>query len=354
MARQKRLIDFVPGALVGVDENGLGARLGPLIVTGVRAQVSEEGIARLRKGLGKKIRADLDDSKVLVSNKDYRVGEAWARVLVERVSGRAPETPAELFESLSVEGREERDRNCPKPALGQCSFQKSEQFVSDEELVKRIKGHLESLCERGINLSGVRTYRICTGELNRLRRSGVNRFSADLHGMEKVVLSLAGENDAIPFTATCGKVGGMAQYGRFFGPLSGRLHSVLGETQAESAYSFPGLGTLSFLRDADASDPLVMMASLVGKYVRELLMGRIARFYLDGDSTDIPSGYHDPITGIFVSQTLPLRRSLSIVDACFERERDVKDPNSTETKNKPKKAALLSSPASTGQSSLFE
>lgn len=353
MAKQKRLIDFLPGTLVGVDENGLGARLGPLIVTGVRANVSEAGLARIRKGLGKKIRSDLDDSKVLVSNKDYRVGEAWARALVERTSGSTPETPDELFESLSLERSDERNRNCPPAALDQCSFRKNEPFVADDEILQRIRGHLETLASHGIELTGVRTYRICTGELNRLKRSGVNRFGADLHGMEKVVLSLApSEKDAAPMTATCGKVGGMAQYGRFFGPLAGRLHSVLGETQAESAYSFPGLGTLSFLRDADASDPLVMMASLVGKYVRELLMSRISRFYLDGDSAELPSGYHDPVTGIFVAQTLPLRRSLNIIDSCFERERDVKDDGSSGTK--PKKVARGAPNASTGQSNLFE
>lgn len=356
MAKKKRLIDFEPGLLVGVDENGLGARLGPLVVTGVRARVSEAGLARLQKGLGKRIRADLDDSKVLVSNKDYRLGEAWARALVERTSGIRPSSPTELFESLSLEARTARDENCPPSALKQCSFSEREAFVSDDELLARIRGHLETLDSQGISLDGVRTYRVCTGELNRLRKLGINRFSADLHGMEKLVLGfLPQDGEKVPFTATCGKVGGMAQYSRFFGPLGGRLHTALCETAAESAYSFPGLGVISFLRDADASDPLVMMASLVGKYVRELLMGRIARFYLAGDTADLPSGYHDPVTSIFVDQTLPVRRSLAIVDACFERDRELKeakDEPPLALKSKKKKAAV---PApSSGQESLFE
>src|SRR5690606_39894767 len=60
--------------------------------------------------------------------------------------------------------------------------------------------------------------------------------------------------------------------------LQGRLHVALEEGQAQSCYRFPEVGELRFVRDADASDALVMLASLVGKYMRELLMHRVAHF----------------------------------------------------------------------------
>ena len=66
---------------VGVDENGLGARLGPLVVTAVLAEVSPAGQALLGRPLRGKIRADLGDSKRLVSHGDVTLGEAWAREL---------------------------------------------------------------------------------------------------------------------------------------------------------------------------------------------------------------------------------------------------------------------------------
>lgn len=130
--------------------------------------------------------------------------------------------------------------------------------------------------------------------------------------------------------ATCGKVGAMAAYPRFFGPLAGRLHTVIEEGPARSDYRFPGLGTVAFVRDADGSHTLVMLASLVGKYLRELLMGRIARSYLargplgiEGptNSQGLVSGYHDPRTARFVAATGPLRAKLGVPDDCFERER---------------------------------
>ena len=100
-----------------------------------------------------------------------------------------------------------------------------------------------------------------------------------------------------------------------------RLHTALEEGQALSAYHFPTLGEIRFQRDADASDPLVMLASLVGKYVRELLMRRVSRFYdsVVEDPEIIPSGYHDPVTTRFIDATEDSRRRLGIAHDCFKR-----------------------------------
>ena len=65
---------------VGIDENGLGARLGPLLVTAVLAEVTDSG-ARTLTRLPKRVRKDLDDSKRVVSFGDHDLGEAWARAV---------------------------------------------------------------------------------------------------------------------------------------------------------------------------------------------------------------------------------------------------------------------------------
>jgi hypothetical protein len=162
----------------------------------------------------------------------------------------------------------------------------------------------------------------CTQRLNRARQSGGNRFISDLHAMETLLIALR-QRTPRDFVAVCGKVGGMTDYDRFFGPLSGRLHSASVVSRQRSTYHFPGLGEVNFVQDADARDPLVMLASLVGKYVRELLMARISRFHGAGaDGEPAVSGYHDPRTDQWVQATLQRRRSLRIVDACFERARD--------------------------------
>jgi hypothetical protein len=140
--------------------------------------------------------------------------------------------------------------------------------------------------------------------------------------MERLILRLQGRA-AAPVQAVCGKVGGIGEYAKFFGPLAGWLHATIVEGQAESAYQFPTLGRIRFVRDADARAPLVMLASLVGKYVRELFMSRIAAHYPEKDpNRPRPSGYHDPVTAAFVERTLLVRKRRRMPDRCFERERD--------------------------------
>jgi ribonuclease HII len=97
---------------------------------------------------------------------------------------------------------------------------------------------------------------------------------------------------------------------------------VLQVERKHSAYRFPGLGEVHFVQDADAKDPLVMMASMVGKYVRELLMTRIAAHYELQDDDGNPllvSGYNDPRTDGFVQLTRKKRREWSIPKDCFQR-----------------------------------
>ncbi len=301
---------------IGIDENGLGARLGPLAVTGVLAVVDDRGERMLRRKLPARLRPDLDDSKRLVSCHDYSLGEAWARALC----GSDPASPADLFAALSLEGQEKLEAPCPTAHRAQCWNTTNEAFVADAELVTRVRSHVRYLAERGVELRMARTSVVCVKLLNEKKERGINRFMADLHAMERLVLHFREHTDA-DITAVCGKVGGIGEYSRFFGPLGGSLHVTLEEGRAKSAYRFPGLGELAFVRDADASDPLVMIASLVGKYVRELLMGRIARHWRPAPAEDeaAPSGYHDPVTDSFVARTEKERAKKKLPTVCFER-----------------------------------
>jgi hypothetical protein len=173
--------------------------------------------------------------------------------------------------------------------------------------------------QRGVQVVAVRSELLCTRQLNEEKAKGGNRFVSDLHAMERLILTFR-EIAGAPLSAHCGKVGGMSDYDRYFGPLSGRLRTTLLQKPAQSAYHFPGLGEVRFEKDADAKNPLVMLASLVGKYLRELSMSRIWRYYAHHDKRIEPaSGYHDPVTARLVRLSVPLRRKQRIDGACFER-----------------------------------
>jgi ribonuclease HII len=313
---------------IGVDENGLGARLGPLIVTAVLAEASANGEQWLRRRPRGRLARDLGDSKNLVAHGNVDLGEAWARV----VGAPQASSPGELLEVISRKTTRELRAFCPNIVQSQCWNTRDEEFTSNPDTIRRLQHHRQTLTLRGVRILRVKTEIVCVEQLNRERGQGSNRFLSDLHAMERLVLSLRSEMDH-DVIAVLGKVGGMSDYTSYFGPLGGRLHVQLEQSRRVSAYQFPQIGQLRFVQDADGQDALVMLASLIGKYVRELLMGRIWRFYdlkssapaqqgehSRGARSDSPvSGYHDPRTRAFVEASKLLRHERRVPTSCFER-----------------------------------
>ncbi len=287
-----------------------------MVVTAVLARVDEGGARMLSRRLPKAIRSDLDDSKRLVSHADFGLGEAWARAVVAD----APD-PSALLAALLHESNEVLRAPCPSHVEDQCWNVGGEGFVASDELCQRVARHLATLAERGVEIVKVRSSMLCTKRLNDAKERGVNRFVADLHAMERLLLSLRAEAGQ-KVHAVCGKVGGITEYEKFFGPLSGHLKTALEVSSKKSSYYFPTLGEVTFLYDADARDPMVMLASLIGKYVRELLMARIVRYYRETPEDKGASGYHDPHTHAFVERTALIRRERKVPSHCFERARD--------------------------------
>jgi ribonuclease HII len=304
---------------VGVDENGLGPRLGPLVVTAVAARV-DEGARRsvLRSPSG--VRGErIGDSKRLVSFGDSDLGEAWAHVLTRRAGLAPAASPDDLIHALSIEPRAALHAPCPDAHRGQCWSAEGEAFASDAKTTATLTSDAARLEKRGLSLLSAHVTIVCTQRINEQARRGISRFELDLHAMERLLLFVRARHGA-ELDATCGKVGGYHSYPRAFGPLSGHLFSTIEEGRARSAYRIAGLGEVAFVRDADDSHVLVALASLVGKWVRDFLMKRITRYHREADaSLEEVSGYHDPVTARFVDASALSRRARGVPDACFER-----------------------------------
>ncbi|WP_437277652.1 hypothetical protein WME90_41495 [Sorangium sp. So ce375] len=309
---------------IGVDENGLGPRLGPMVVTAVLSRVTEAGWQVAGRAPRGALAQRLGDSKQLVAHGDVSLGEAWARALVARGCGRAGAASGapsvdELLHAVALDDRAALRALCPGHVEEQCWSAEGEAFTAPDELLRAIGKDLDKLAEKGVEIVAVRSVLLCAKRMNDGARAGKNRFVLDLHAMERLILELGGLAGA-EVSAVCGKVGGFGKYGSAFGPLAGRMHLVLEEGRARSAYRFPGLGEIAFVRDSDASDLCVAMASMVGKYVREALMARVARHY----QRAIPglhgaSGYYDPVTSAFIGATRLVRRAREIPAECFDR-----------------------------------
>src|SRR5579883_2674407 len=257
---------------VGIDENGLGPRLGPLVVTAVAARVEGDGhkrlVARPRGGL----RSRLGDSKRLVAYGDSGLGEAWARAIVARTragaarpgepqaaedpAARAISDPEALVHALSLDSPDDLRAPCPREHLQQCWASSGEAFVADEKLVTTVGRDLDRLEAQGVAVLYARLVVTCTRRLNEGVERGLTRFHLDLHAMERLALD-ARERVGADVLATCGKVGGFDRYPAAFGPMNGRLYAVAQEGRARSEYSVPGLGTIAFVRDAEDKHLLV-------------------------------------------------------------------------------------------------
>lgn len=305
---------------IGIDENGLGPRLGPLVVTAVVAHASGDGHVRAESRPRGAIRARLGDSKRLVAFGDTALGEAWARAIARRMGlPRDPESPDALVRALSLDAAEVLRAPCPTDHAEQCWSTGGEAFTAEPALVAQVERDLSRLESRGVDVRRAACVVTCTRRLNDGVGRGLTRFHLDLHAMERLVLD-ARERDGREVAALCGKVGGFDRYSPAFGPMAGRLHAIAEEGRKRSEYSFPGVGRVAFVRDADDKHLLVCMASLVGKWVRDLLMARIVRYHRAA-TPDVPdaSGYHDPVTTRFVEATRLARKQRALPDDCFER-----------------------------------
>jgi ribonuclease HII len=317
---------------VGVDENGLGPRLGPMVVTAVLARGTDDAGWRLASRAPRGALAErLGDSKQLVSHGDVALGEAWARALVARGCGQggAPTAASSVdavLHAVCLDDRRTLRELCPGHVEEQCWSTEGESFVASDPMLRDVGKDLDRLADKGLEIVAVRSVLLCAKRMNDGLRAGKNRFVLDLHAMERLILELrrlAGEE----VLAICGKVGGFGKYGPAFGPLAGRLHTVVEEGRPRSAYRFPGLGEIAFVRDSDASDLCVAMASMVGKYVREAMMDRIARHYRRAvDGLPAASGYYDPVTTSFIAATRLVRGAREVPDDCFERRTEGGEP----------------------------
>lgn len=287
---------------VGIDENGLGPLLGPLLVTAVTAVGPKDEVVPTA--------ALVDDSKRLVGFGHSALGEAWARVIL-RGHGQEPAGPAALIDSLLGDSGRSSRALCPDGHAPQC-WRDEAPWDASPELLEQVQQSADTLREQGWTLARVRAEHVCTRELNDEEAAGRSRLHVNLGRMERLIVD-AQAHVGLPVHASCGKVGGMRYYVPQLRLLA--VRSAHEELASGSSYTLTDDSFVEFLRDAESQRPLVALASLVGKYVRDRIMQRICNFHGAGSV----SGYHDPRTLRAVEATRAARSAANFDDSCFVR-----------------------------------
>lgn len=301
--------------IVGVDENGMGPRLGPMVATAVACEVPAYDRARLRRN---GLRAGIHDSKETSAFGRMAHAESIALALVERLSGSRPRDADAFLGAIALAGLGALREPCPGASAPQCWAEPLPlpAFGGDAAAGHRV---LDRVARWGVAIRRLRSEVLCVRRLNReLRRH--SKLDVDLAMFERLLLDARASHGEL--YAVCGMVGGMRRYAGRFRHLGDRRVEVLEEGRHRSAYAVEGLGRVSFEVDADGGHLPVALASMVGKYVREVAMERQNRFYLRYDDTlPRPSGYRDPVTRRFIHRSASLRRRLRIAPDCFRRVR---------------------------------
>ena len=302
--------------VVGVDENGLGPLLGPLVTTAVGFELSRYSPER-QAALGREL--GIDDSKATAGFGQMAAAEGIALALIEAVHGGVVADVDALLGRVLLDGPSALQRACPAASLPQCwSVPLSLPCFGGE--LEAGRAALRALAAGGVRVRHARSAVACTGALNERLRTGQSRVEVDLELMERLVLD-ARATVGVELRAICGMVGGIRNYVAKMRHFHAAGAVVPQRAQRGTlAYDVRGVGHVRFEIDADARHLPVALASMLGKYVRELWMERQSRFYRAHDAAlGEASGYHDPVTRRFIVASEPLRRTLGVDEACFLR-----------------------------------
>ena len=301
--------------VVGIDENGLGPRLGPLVATAVVVQVDRYECNRLYR-FGEQL--GIKDSKQASGFGKMAAAEGLALAMLERLHGRQPADADDLLRMVSLVDPSALRAGCPETSAAQCWSARVPLPAFGGDAAQG-RPALDALKKQGVRLLAARSSLACAAELNRERRRLGSKLTLDLLLFERLLLRARTEVGG-ELSAYCGMVGGLRRYGDYFQQLGNRGVKPIGEGPSLCSYRVGGLGEVVFEVDADAHHLPVSMASMLGKYIREVAMERQNRFYQERDPSLVRvSGYHDPVTRAFVKQSQKLRFELGIVEECFER-----------------------------------
>jgi len=303
--------------VMGVDENGLGPRLGPLVATSVVLEVSRYPRAALcRRGLG----LGLTDSKETGGFGRMAFTESVALALVERGGAGVPASVDGFIDRVAPESRPKLRACCPDEATARQCWgvdPSLPMFGGDAAQGRRLLDRL--IGRSSLRIVDVRSRVACAGMLNAKHSDGTNKLAVDLELFEDLIASVHVRHGS-PLLVLCGMIGGIRDYASRFARFDSNRVEAIENRRGQRRYRVEDLGELRFEVDADARHLPVALASIVGKYVREVCMHRIGEFYRnDVPELKLASGYHDPVTTRFIDATERSRRRLGIAPDCFHR-----------------------------------
>ncbi len=282
---ERFIFDTQQFKVCGIDENGYGPLLGPLVVTGVSLDVKGVDPFTACEIKGYRFPILVKDSKEIFrrSEKSYAVGESIALTLLKAVSMEA-NSLHELLKRFS------QDDYYDFGAYG----------IEDLEIPafggKVYNNFLDYLSVSGLLVNKIHGKILMADKYNSYVIDLGNKSLLDL----KCFINVASHFNVKFYLL--GKIGGTTHYGRFFESL-GLSYGVIKESFSHSAYEIQNMGEFHFIMNGDSLYIPITFAGIIGKYLRELVM----------QSLSISLGFKNPIP--YTSGYFHDERTYRIIDA---------------------------------------
>jgi len=310
--------------VVGIDENGLAPRLGPLIVTGTCFEISEEAYSsRKMQNLMNK-RFKVTDSKSVMGYNRMSKAEGAVLAHIGVFLEKSPENFNRLIKELSFESLKNLRSLCPKDCSSQMCWEPdfSLPYWSEAEDINSESRKLKKLLDsRSFNIREVKSVIICTRRFNEML-SGSFRTKLDLvlYSFERLIIYFY-EKYGPDVLYLCDRVGYIKKYLDSFRILK-RFPLERKKESEKSVYDFKFLGKVEFSTGADKTHSPVALSSMIGKYIREVFIERSNQFFSSRlEDFEPVSGYNDKKTKEFISKNINQLNKLDIDESCFLRSR---------------------------------
>jgi ribonuclease HII len=281
--------------LVGIDEAGFGPILGPLVVSSSTFSLPHHLLTSdlwqiLRKSLGNRRKRLAGRLLIADSKKAYSralgIKHLERTVLTTlRCLGKEPTTLTELIELLCPNCL---DRLSDYPWYKEAGSHCLSANVADREIASTVLA--DELASNGIELLELKSCCLDVAYYNKMVASVKNKanvlFTATSQLIKRAYDNFAGDDLQIIVDRQGGRVRYRKNLQRMFGDMELR---ILHESPMASSYELQTNGKcmrLHFVVGADERFLPVSLASMVSKYLRELLIGNINR-YFTGFGTDL-------------------------------------------------------------------
>jgi ribonuclease HII len=279
--------------LVGIDEAGFGPILGPLVVSSSALalpqhlltsdlwQVLQKSLSDRRKRLAGRLL--VTDSKKAYS-RSLGIKHLERTVLTAlKCLGREPATLGELLEVLSPRFLE---RLADYPWYQGARTRALSAAIADKDIAATVLA--DDLASNGMELLELKSFCLDVAYYNRMVAAVKNKadvlFTATSSLIKNALDSFEGDNLQIMVDRQGGRVHYRKNLQRMFADMELR---ILSESPATSSYELQGDGKhmrVHFVVGADKRFLPVSLASMVSKYLRELLIGSINHYFTAFDA----------------------------------------------------------------------